>query len=63
MQSALDLSETPPAARWDVGRDAAFYLYDVLSRIELPSEPEIPDATAFDFPAPASLTPASRPAR
>ena len=39
MQSALDLSETPPAARWDVGRDAVFYLYEVLSRIELPSEP------------------------
>jgi MscS family membrane protein len=55
MKSALDLSEAPPAARWDVGRDAVFHLYDVLSRIELPSGPEIPDATAFDFPAPASL--------
>ena len=55
MESTLDLSETPPAARWDVGRDAVFYLYEVLSRIELPSEPEIPDATALDFPAPASL--------
>jgi MscS family membrane protein len=54
MQSALDLSETPPAARWDVGRDAVFHLYEVLSRIALPSEPEIPNATVFDFPVTAA---------
>lgn len=48
MQSALDLSETPPAAQWDVGRDAVFHLYDVLSRIELPAESEIPGAAALD---------------
>lgn len=54
MQSALDLSETPPSARWDVGRDAVFHLYEVLSRIELPSEPEIPNATVFDFPVTAA---------
>jgi len=55
MQSALDLSETPPAGRWNVGRDAMFHLYEVLSRIELPSEPEIPNTTVFDSLAPASL--------
>jgi MscS family membrane protein len=50
MQSALDLSKTPPAAQWDVGRDAVFHLYEVLSRIELPSESDIPDSAAFDVP-------------
>ncbi len=38
----LDLSRIPPAARADVGNDAAIYLYEVLSRIELPPLEEIP---------------------
>ena len=54
MESALDLSKTPPAARWDVGRDSVFYLYEVLSRIELPSEAHIPGAIPFDVPETAS---------
>jgi len=56
MQSALDLSKTPPAAQWDVGRDAVFHLYEVLSRIELPPERDIPDSAAFDVPGTASST-------
>ena len=35
-ERTLDLSETPPAARFDMGRDEVVYLYEVLSRIELP---------------------------
>jgi len=50
MENALDLSETPPAARWDVGRDAVFYLYEVLSRIELPSDANIPGMPPVDVP-------------
>ena len=37
---ALDLSEVPPAARFEMGRDGYLYLYEVLSRIELPAEKE-----------------------
>ncbi|SDK28362.1 mechanosensitive ion channel family protein [Microbulbifer yueqingensis] len=40
----LDLSQIPPAARVDAGSDAAIYLYEVLSRIELPPLEEIPGA-------------------
>ena len=47
-ERTLDLSETPPAARFDMGRDEVVYLYEVLSRIELPPEAEIPDAAAYD---------------
>jgi len=43
----LDLSNTPPAARFQMGRDEAVYLYEVLSRIELPPETDIPDAAAY----------------
>ncbi|MGD2056683.1 MAG: mechanosensitive ion channel family protein [Gammaproteobacteria bacterium] len=43
----LDLSEAPPAARFEMGRDGVVYLYDVLSRIELPPVAEIPDAAAY----------------
>jgi MscS family membrane protein len=46
-ESTLDLSEVPPAARFEMGRDEAVYLYEVLSRIELPPEADIPDAAAF----------------
>ena len=42
----LDLSEAPPAARFEMGRDAVIHLYEVLSRIELPPEAEIPDVAA-----------------
>ena len=51
LESALDLSATPPAARWDLGRDAAFHLYEVLSRIDLPAESEIPSTEPFEFTA------------
>ncbi|VGO23463.1 mechanosensitive ion channel family protein [Pontiella sulfatireligans] len=44
---ALDLSEIPPAARYEFGRDGYLYLYEVLSRIELPPEEEIPDASEY----------------
>jgi len=46
-QRLLDLSGIPPAARLELGVDSAIYLYEVLSRIELPPEPEIPDAAAY----------------
>jgi len=46
-EGTLDLSETPPAARFDMGRDEVVYLYEVLSRIELPPKAEIPDATFY----------------
>ena len=46
-EQALDLSETPPAARFEVGRDAVVYLYEVLSRIELPPGADIPDAAVY----------------
>ena len=50
IENALDLSGTAPAARWDVGRDSAFYLYEVLSRIKLPSEEQIPGAASINGP-------------
>lgn len=46
-EHTLDLSKTPPAARFQMGRDEAVYLYEVLSRIELPPETDIPDAAAY----------------
>jgi MscS family membrane protein len=46
-ERTLDLSKTPPAARFDMGRDGIIYLYEVLSRIELPPETAIPGAAAF----------------
>ena len=46
-ERTLDLSEIPPAARTEMGRDGITYLYHVLSRIELPPEAEIPDAAAY----------------
>jgi len=47
LESMLDLSGIPPAARFELGRDAVVYLYEVLSRIELPPEAEIPDAAVY----------------
>jgi MscS family membrane protein len=44
----LDLSEVAPSARAEVGYESGTYLYETLSRIELPPAEEIPDATAFD---------------
>jgi MscS family membrane protein len=47
MERMLDLSGIPPAARFDLGRDGVIYLYEVLSRIELPPGADIPDAAAY----------------
>ena len=47
----LDLSELPPAARTKSGRAAALHLYEVLSRIPLPPEGEIPGAQPAADPA------------
>ena len=47
-EGLFDLSEIPPAARSELVRDGIHYLYDVLSRIELPPEAEIPDAAVFE---------------
>lgn len=44
----LDLSEVAPSARIEVGYDAGTFLYETLSRIELPPIEQIPDASAFD---------------
>jgi len=44
----LDLSEIPPSAQTEAGYDAATFLYDTLSRIELPPVDEIPDSAAFE---------------
>jgi MscS family membrane protein len=64
MERMLDLSRLPPAVRFEMGRERAIYLYEVLSRIELPPASAIPDAAAYaddgaDKPAdgkPASWT-------
>ena len=53
----LDLSEVAPSARAEVGYESGTYLYETLSRIELPPAEEIPDATAFgDSGGPARWT-------
>jgi hypothetical protein len=46
LERMLDLSGIPPAARFELGRDGIHYLYEVLSRIELPAEADISDAAA-----------------
>jgi MscS family membrane protein len=56
LEHALDLSGIPPAARFELGRDGVVYLYEVLSRIELPPEADIPDAAAYATDKPASWT-------
>jgi MscS family membrane protein len=40
----LDLSEVAPSARTEVGYDAGTFLYETLSRIELPPVGQMPDA-------------------
>ncbi len=47
LEHTLDLSGIAPAARVEVGADAIVYLYEVLSRIELPPRADIPDAAAY----------------
>ena len=56
LERTLDLSEIPPASRRDLGRDGVVYLYEVLSRIELPPEADIPGAAAFADNKSASWT-------
>jgi MscS family membrane protein len=56
LESMLDLSGVPPAIRFDLGRDGIVYLYEVLSRIELPPEADIPDAAAYVEDKPVSWT-------
>src|SRR5262249_54168974 len=43
----FDVSQVPPEAQGEVSRDAALHLYEVLARIALPPEPEIPGAESF----------------
>jgi len=52
----LDLSQVAPSARIEVGYDSATFLYETLSRIELPPPEEIPDATFFAEEGPAQWT-------
>ena len=47
LERMFDLSAIPPAARFDVGRDGFIYLFEILSRIDLPAEADIPDAAAY----------------
>jgi MscS family membrane protein len=44
----LDLTEVAPSARVEVSYDAGTYLYETLSRIELPPLEEIPDAAFYE---------------
>ena len=44
----LDLTEVAPSARTEVGYDAGTFLYETLSRIELPPVNEIPDAAYYN---------------
>ncbi|HMK33439.1 MAG TPA: mechanosensitive ion channel domain-containing protein [Desulfomonilaceae bacterium] len=41
----LDLKKEPPALRFNIGLDSVLYLKEVLDRIELPADEDIPDAT------------------
>jgi MscS family membrane protein len=56
LERMFDLSGIPPAARFDLGRDGIVYLHEVLSRIELPPETDIPDAAAYADDKPVSWT-------
>jgi len=56
VRRAIDMSEVPLASRPQVGVSAAIHLYEVLSRLELPSREEIPDAESFEADAPAVYT-------
>jgi MscS family membrane protein len=44
----FDVSRVAPKAQREVSADAGLHLYDVLTRIELPPESEIPGADAFE---------------
>ena len=44
----LDLSQTSPTTRVEVGYDGATFLYEVLARMNLPPDEAIPDASAFN---------------
>ena len=48
--ATLDLSQTPPTTRIEFGLDGATYLYEVLSRIELPPADAIPGKAAMSGP-------------
>jgi MscS family membrane protein len=50
IERMIDLSDIPPAARFDRGRDAIHYLYDVLCRIELPPLSGIPGTAIGNGP-------------
>ena len=53
----LDLSQVAPSARVEVGYDGATFLYETLSRIELPALKDIPDVTFFaDVEGPVQWT-------
>jgi len=53
----LDLSQVAPSARIEVGYDSGTFLYETLSRIELPAPEDIPDAALFaDAEGPAQWT-------
>ena len=53
----LDLSQVAPSARIEVGYDSGTFLYETLSRIELPAPEDIPDAAFFaDAEGPAQWT-------
>ncbi len=43
----MDLSKVAPSARTETGYDAGTFLYETLSRIELPPAEEIPDADYY----------------
>lgn len=43
----LNLSDIPPAAQIQISRDGYVYLYEILSRIELPAAKDIPDARFY----------------
>ncbi len=45
--SMLDLSNVPPAARIKIAGEGFVFLYEILSRIELPPESEIPNETFY----------------
>ena len=48
--ATLDLSQTPPNTRMEFGFDGATYLYEVLSRLELPPPDAIPGKAAVSGP-------------
>ena len=58
--SLLDLSEVAPTSRDEVSGDSMVYLWDILSRIELPPLEEVPDsqqmAEIIDDGMPANWT-------